>query len=349
MRVLILSNRAPVTSLAEACAFDLEDAFADAVGAEIWPVRDRAAEPTRRDYDLVIAAGTSYLEVEDALRLAGTARRGALTVGYLFGAYASVLTKTRPPRPYSRRLRPKLWWLKRLDHLFVGMRENVDLLAGALGVPVTYVPMAANVKAVAARPFGARADRPISVAGYGRQHPAFASALGRRLNAPGSGELFYHTNWYRSGAVTDRARYREMFWQILRQSRVALAFDHLFADPGQRGELSYVGPRWFESLAAGCVIAGVAPRTDEARRLLDWTDATVELPEEAEAGAEALIALLADEDRLRAASAETLRQMRLRHDWRHRLRDMLEALGMDAAPVAPAIAALADQARAGAA
>lgn len=349
MRVLILSNRVPVTSLAEACAFDLEDAFADAVGADIWPVRNRKAEPKGRDYDLVIAAGTSYLEVEDALRLAGTAKRGALTVGYLFGAYASVLTKKRPARPYSRRLKPKLWWLKRLDHLFVGMRENVDLLAGALGVPVTYVPMAADMKAVAARPFQARGDRPIAVAGYGRQHPKFASELGRRLNRPGSDELFYHTNWVRSGAATDRLRYREMFWQILRQSRVALAFDHLFADPGQRGELSYVGPRWFESLAAGCVVAGIAPHSEEAGRLLDWTDATIDLPEDPEAGAEALIALLADEERLRAASAETLRQMRLRHDWRHRLRDMLETLGMDAAPVAPAIEALAEEARAGAA
>lgn len=130
-----------------------------------------------------------------------------------------------------------------------------------------------------------------------------------------------------SRALGVPARYLPMFWQLLRRSRVSVAFDHFFANEGS-AQISYVGPRRFEALAAGTVVLGKAPPSADRALLLDWPDAAIDLSDDPAAATDELVALLEDEPRLAAASRRNIVEMARRHDWSHRLAEMLRVEGL---------------------
>ena len=57
--------------------------------------------------------------------------------------------------------------------------------------------------------------------------------------------------------------------------------------------------------------------------LLDWPNATIDLPEDPDASVEAIQGILTDGDFIREVSARNLVEMNKRHDWRHRLATIL--------------------------
>ena len=152
--------------------------------------------------------------------------------------------------------------------------------------------------------------------------------LSDSFNRPESDRLFYSTNFIRSTELIDWRRYRATFWQILRQSKLSMAYDQLYYNPSGTNEIAYVGPRWFEGLAAGTVVVGKAPQTPDVPRLLDWEDATIDLPDDAEPAVQAICDLLDDGPRVEAAICRNLVNMNLKHDWRHRAAAMLAVLGL---------------------
>ena len=89
---------------------------------------------------------------------------------------------------------------------------------------------------------------------------------------------------------------------------------------------SFVTLRWFEGGAAGCAIAGKRPTTPIAEQLLDWEDATLELPDDPEASADFIEELLQDQQRLESIHKRNYIQNLTRHDWRWRIKNMLEQL-----------------------
>lgn len=331
MRILIASSRAAPRLLSDVNAYDFEDAVLDATGADLLLAGgDRSA--LRPAYDLAIVAGISFRAVADhvaRIEAEGGLPPAGRRIAYVLGGYGSAVV------PRGRRMRQLLRWMsgnwpgrfRGFDCLYLGIPDDAADIAAALGVPTRYLPMAANVLPVQAEPFRNRADRPIAVVAPGRQHDTIADAICDRLNRPDSRELaLRYSPW--AGSLNDLPRYRAMFWQILRQSRVLMAFDHNYANPSGREVLSHVGPRWFEAYAAGAVVAGRGPDTPEAAALLGWTDACIEVPDAPATAADQIAALLADEDRLRAASRRNLAEVHARHDWRHRLARLLEVEGL---------------------
>lgn len=332
MRVLIVSGRARFALLADACVYDAEDAAVAALDADLL-THDTDPETLAPAYDLVIVFALSFSRL-DALRdrFIGDIRarsKGPL-IGYVFGGYAALVKPSSNPikRAFGRTRKRFLAF----DRIYTGIATDVPAITDHIGVRTVYVPMAANVLKVDARPYGDRADRPIAINAFGRQKMEIVHALSPVVNTPESRDLLYVTNFIQAAPAADLWRYRAMFWQILRQSRLALCFDQFYANGGD-AKLSYVGPRWFETLAAGGVVVGRAPPTPDTPVLLDWDDAAIELPDDPEAARDAVLALLADDGRIARASRAALVQMAAKHDWTHRVADMLADLGL-AAPAA---------------
>ncbi len=331
MRILIVSSRSAPRLLSDVNAFDFEDAVLDAAGADLLvPGGDQSALAPR--YDLIIVTGISFRAVADLTRrieAEGGLPDAGRRIAYVLGGYGSAVIAQ------GRRMRQIARWLsgnwpgrfRRFDCVYLGIPDEAEPIGTALGVPIRYLPMAANVLPVQARPFHSRADRPIAVVAPGRQHGAIVDAICDRLNHPGSDDLALRYNPFDS-SLQALPRYRAMFWQILRQSRVLMAFDHNYANPARREVLSHVGPRWFEAYAAGTVVAGRGPDTAEAATLLDWPDAYIEIADDPQAAAQQVAELLADEARLRAASRRNLAEVHARHDWRHRLDMLLQMEGL---------------------
>lgn len=327
MRVIVVSGRGIYRRLADACAYDAEDVAAAALGADIHYDPDNTGILASR-YDVALIFAVSFNHAAEITKRLLDPVRGRIdgpVIAYIFGAYGVLVADTR--HPFRRIVGPRKTTFTGYDRVYLGIEDNVEEIAYSLNATTSYLPMAANVLGAAALPYESRDDRPIALNAYGRQKRDILDAFCDRLNQPGSSELVYYTNLVKSGDVVDLVRYRAMFWQLLRQSRMSCAFDHFFANEGS-ARLSYVGPRWFEALAAGTVVIGRAPETQDRAKLLDWPDAAIDLSADPATATEEMMALLGDEHRLRRASRENLIQMSLRHDWAHRLAEILDTEGL---------------------
>jgi len=327
LHVLLISGRDDFRFLFDACAYDLEDVIIDTMDVDVVTSGTDPSTLAER-YDLVIVVAVSFYRLHNiasGLLKQHRHRAAGPVLAYVFGGYGKVAALAR--HPVRRLLRNWLRSFSAFDRIYLGIGDDVAEIAGHLGVKTAYLPMASNVFGAAAKPFETRLDRPISVSAIGRQKEKIVSSFCDHLNRPDSDEIVYYTNLLSVGEATDLDRYRAMFWQILRKSRISVSFDHFFTSP-EKAQMSYVGPRWFESLAAGTVVVGKAPPSEDRTRLLDWQDAAIDLSADPAEASDELLALLANEDRLRAASRETLVQMSLRHDWGHRLAELLEAEGL---------------------
>lgn len=329
-RFLVVSGRSYLSHLADNCAFEFEDVLVSALDGELLTLpkqRPAGGDGPARRADVAFFVAINFKKLAKLVqRFEEAGHRAELTCGYVFGGYAKDARWLMHPVLQKGWQRYKA--IAGLDRLFSGIGQEVETLSRGLRREVIYLPMAADVLKVAAEP-GAR---PIAVNGFGRQDPALSRILSEEMNRPGSPDLYFHTDMLAIDRMTDWARYRAMFWQLLRQSRLALAFDQCYANPEGRSVLSYVGPRWFECLAAGTVVVGQAPRHTDRARLLDWPDAAIDLPEDPRAALEAMRALLRAPDRLRDISERNLAEMNRRHDWRHRIQLMLDSISVDPPP-----------------
>ena len=112
-----------------------------------------------------------------------------------------------------------------------------------------------------------------------------------------------------------------MFWSILERSMFAFAFTGFDEERKQssRFPFSFVGQRWFEAMAAGCVVVGQRPTGEEADQLLDWPDSTLELDPDPDAAIGQLLDWIGDPERLAAIGLRNAARTREKHDWTARL------------------------------
>ena len=212
-----------------------------------------------------------------------------------------------------------------MDFIFGGIEENIIPIAEIFNdVSLRYAPMAVDIMKINA----GKQERTIDVSGFGRQEVHISNCLADTFNQPGSERFYYHTNWLAASGLSDRQRYRDMFWHILRRSKLSLSFDTLYWNPGNRSPNSYVNPRWYESLGAGTVVVGQRPTCDNVDELLDWEDSTINLPEEPEQAVEAIIKLLDEPDKIEEISKRNLVNMHRKHDWRYRIKSMFSAMSL---------------------
>ena len=329
--LLSLRNLSPYP--AQGCILDLEDVFSEISGAKILaPASDLDIAEVLKDVphqsaDLFITAISSG----DVIRiLKGMNGRGKIfrkIYTYIFDAFLS------PDQPKGRGLLKQFSRTTRavsqIDHMFITLRPAVEEFGIHYGVPVSYVPMAADVVK-----FGtAQSKRCIDVNAYGRQNVSHVHALADLYNTKDSGRSLHYTSHVSFTRVNDLYRHRAFFWKVLSMSRIALAYDPSRVNPDRRHfPFAYVAQRWFESLAAGCVVAGYRPVCSDADQLLHWEDATIECPENPGEFVEFIESLLEDADRLNRVRLNNCFHMALSHDWCYRIEDMFKFLGLELDP-----------------
>lgn len=302
--------------------------FLRATGCDIASLRSSpfavdVPPPKTSDEQILVAVGLDFLAIYEGIRcIPGWRSRFDRVCAYVFDAYIPWL---RNPRPQWReRISLFAGFMATLDHLFIPATGNLDHFRERYGIPVSFLPMACDVLTYGK---GA-ADRSIDVIGYGRQPTEQSRLLAQTYNEPGSSRIYYHTDHSHSWCVRDHLQQRRLFWRILGRSRISLTYDAFVLDKGTRSPFPFVGQRWFESLAAGCMVVGRQPACPEAADLLCWEDCVIDSPEDPADLVPLLEELLSDEDRLRTVHQRNYAESLARHDWRHRLGDMLDILGV---------------------
>ena len=215
-----------------------------------------------------------------------------------------------------------------LDHLFVAVPENIDELKQSFGIPVSLIPFAADVLVQGS----CQLKRSIDLTSFGRIPSQYDTVFSNKFNQPGSEQIYYKST-PRTAEEFPKLPYQMrrdepdtlLLFHILRHSKLTLAFDTLY--PGMRQfPYSFITLRWFYGTATGGAIVGKRPTTPLMDELMNWEDATIELPDDPQKSFEFINELLQDEVRLNSIYKRNYVESLARHDWRHRIQSMLEAV-----------------------
>jgi glycosyl transferase family 1 len=348
--VLLLSMRRLADLVAFCLQYEFEDVVAEVTGADRVEVTDRPAlERSRRGYKLARFATRSK---RVARGCAPRPHRVRLERDYelffpVFNHVHELFALATVP-DWRRRCRRaacfvnELWphllpgylleLLSEFDHVFLGVRHSVDEVARIVGRPCSYLPLATDVLRFA--PSAEPPARGIDVCNIGRRSPVTHDAL---LSLAREGRMFYYYDTVaasgsggkqRTFHVDDPAAHRLLLASLLKRSRYFIANRGRVNEPEFTRGKDEISGRFYEGAAAGTVMLGEPPRTEEFARQFDWPDAVIHLPFDSPDVARRLAALDQDPARLARIRQANVANAALRHDWVHRLRTVFDTLGL---------------------
>lgn len=349
-RVLLLSMRRIADVVGYSAMYEFEDLVSELLGADRAAPRTpeplelarraykltrsvtrsgRVAEllrprfgsaPVRGEYDLFLAVFNHPHELFNLHALSGWRERCRFAAVYICEAW-----EARLPEYLLELLQP-------FDHVFLGVDGAREAVARMVGRPCTYLPM--GVDALRFAPPSVSAVRLIDVCGIGRRSPVTHGALMEMARREG---LFYFYDTIlrsgRDGAMTfrviDAAEHRLLYSNLLKRSRYFIA-NRAWADQPEltRGK-DEIAARFYEGAAAGTVMLGEPPDTDDFRNQFGWDDAVVPTPFHAPDIAETIHALDRDPARTERIRTAGVFHSLLRHDWSERLERIVQVAGLE--------------------
>jgi hypothetical protein len=208
--------------------------------------------------------------------------------------------------------------VKSYDHIFSTTQEGADIVRTRYGVPSSVLRQGFDCLAWASTD----PARSIDLIGFGRQPASYHREFQRWFHDSQSNILYLHSP---IGANAGSAVWveRPMMLKLLQRSKMSLAF-HLLVEPDEARPraASFVTSRWFESLAAGCIIVGRRPPGEMAAEMFDWPNALIDLPDRPSEATDFIKSLACDASFLQETRTRNVIEMCRRHDWRYRIRDI---------------------------
>jgi Glycosyl transferases group 1 len=351
VNVLLLSQRRIADLAAYCLAYEFEDTFAAVTDAQRIDVTDLPAlEFSRRAYKLArLACGSPRF----AGKLAPYPRNKVvlerdfeLFFPVFSHAYELYSLATIPNwrqrcgkaacfinEIWSDRLPEYLLeLLSAFDHVFIGNLHTVKDVARITGRPCTYLALAVDVPRFA--PASLDQPRPIEVCNIGRRstvtHQALLDDAERRRS------FYYYDTVAASGAgLKDRMfrvdrpnEHRRMLATLVKHSCFYIANRGQVNKPEFAAGRDEISARFYEGAAAGAVMIGEAPRTQEFMLQFDWLDAVIHVPFDSPDIGRILADLNAAPERSRAVRRNNVREAAQRHDWLHRIQVVFDVLGL---------------------
>lgn len=353
--VLLLSMRRLANLVAYCAQYEFEDVITGVTGADRVDAGGEAAlELSRRAYKLARAASRSP---RLAQRLAPRPATVALQRDYelflpIFNHTHELYALTTIQGWRSRcktavcfitevwaHLLPLylLELLAQFDHIFVGMRHCVEEVRRITGRPCSYLPQAADVLRFS--PWPDPPHRSVDVCNIGRRSAVSHDAL---LTLAAARKIFYYFDTFVGGAgkdrkqrtfrVADPQQHRLLLAGLLQRSRYYIANRSRINEPEHTGAHEEISGRFYEGAAAGAVMLGEPPNTQEFRSQFDWPDAVIRVPFDCPAFASVLAELDRDPARLARIRRDSVSNAARRHDWLHRLEAIFAAVGIEPTP-----------------
>lgn len=310
----VVAPKAHWRSLAELVRFRLANRARRRLGR---PVQELPipVEPVRGEYDVFFGV---FHNVDDAAylrRLPGWRERSRWAACFVVELWSREVPG----------MRPYLELLREFDHIFTFNAGNAALLAQETGRPVTFLPMAVDMRRFS--PYPAPPRRAVDVYALGRRSPVLHAGL---LALAERDRLFYLYDTSRSGLIGDHRDHRRLFASYVQRARYFFAHS-INTDPARRertGGEEGLSTRYFEGAAGGAVLLGSRPGCAEWDQCFGWEDALVDFPFAADDVGARLARLDAEPERLaligRRNAVESLR----RHDWGARWTAVLAEAGL---------------------
>jgi hypothetical protein len=132
----------------------------------------------------------------------------------------------------------------------------------------------------------------------------------------------------RTFRVDSPNEHRRLLSTLLKHSRYFIANRSFVNRPEFIAGRDEISPRFYEGAAAGTVMLGEAPRSDEFKKQFNWPDAVIHLPFDSPDIGGIIASLNADPERLRSVRRNNIREAALRHDWLYRIQVVFDTLGL---------------------
>lgn len=337
-QVLLLSRRSFDRRMYHGFFYELEDVLAEIESAHIampiegplgtWP-RLRAAaqnkfvqlsgglrdtEPTvmpealGRDFDLFFFLCQRPHQLSFLRKLPEWKKRSRLRVCYLTEIFANEF----------HTFRTELEEIRQFDHIFLTDPKLVSRMQSVTGRPCHYLPVAVDTLRFSLGQ--GEVSRRIDCHSMGRRNERIHKAL---LEHAQTNDFFYVHDTARFFDFTSHTEHRRMLAAMLRRSRYSLC--------QRRDDNDNVLLRMYEASAAGAVMLGDPPDTDDFRAQFDWPDAMIPVPDP-DRVADQIRDLDRQPQRLAALRKTGAVQALQRHDWVHRWKSVLQVLGLEEGP-----------------
>lgn len=227
-------------------------------------------------------------------------------------------------------------FLKDFDHIFLATRQCVKRVAELTGKPCTYLPL--SVDTLRFHPNFFNIQPTIEYCNVGRRSPITHQAL---LNHAETRRKFYYYDTFTVSNVINASKqqtfyvknakeHRNLLANVLKHSRYYIA-NRARANEFRQNQ-SELSSRFFEGAAAGTVMLGEPPDTDDFKTNFDWTDAVISIPFDCPEIVDIVNDLDVQQERLEAIRRTNVAQALLRHDSVYRLKSILEQVGLEPTP-----------------
>jgi hypothetical protein len=226
--------------------------------------------------------------------------------------------------------------LSRFDKVFIGLSHSVNEIERIVGRPCSYLPLGVDMPTFC--PYPDPPVRAIDICNIGRRSPITHDAL---LTLARARKLFYYYDTVSSNAGVTRAAGRQTTFRVsnpqdhrfllanvLKRSRYFFAHHSRANEPEVTRGNQEISSRFVEGAAAGTVMLGQAPDTEEFRTHFGWTDAVIPAPFDSPDIGDLILALDQDPERTSRIRRDNIVNALLRHDWSYRLSTVLEAAGL---------------------
>ncbi|MCW5315097.1 glycosyltransferase [Nostoc sp. KVJ3] len=225
-----------------------------------------------------------------------------------------------------------LEFLKDFDHIFIGTKNSTEAIAKITGRPCTYLPP--GIDTLKFSPYPLLPARSIDVCNLGRCSSVTHQAL---LEFARQQQMFYYYDTIKSYgsknaakqqtfAVKNAQEHRSLLANLIKRSRYFFANRARANEPEVTRTNQEFGSRFFEGAAAGAVMIGDPPISEEFDKYFDWPDAIIKMPFDAPEIGKIITDLDAQPERLARIRKDNVVNSLLRHDWVYRLQTIFEAV-----------------------
>jgi len=154
------------------------------------------------------------------------------------------------------------------DHIFITSREDIDKWRKITCTPISWLPWASDVLGLG----GVKQSRKWDLVRVGRQPSEWDNDELTNSKCKERGIYFSGRPQF-----TDVTRNQEDMMSVYQQAKFILAFSNLSHTSNYtHPKRAYLTGRWVDSLACGCIVAGISPVEESVLELL-WDGATLEL------------------------------------------------------------------------
>jgi hypothetical protein len=272
-----------------------------------------------KDYDLLVVHCQTWWELFYLNAIQNWKERCKTSLCYIDEMWAATVPQ----------FKPWIQSLNRFDHVVLGMRGTVQAVSEAIGRPCHFVPV--GIDALRFTPYPNPPERVVEVFNIGRRWEGIHRPLLEYARAKG---LFYVYDTLQTGGslVPDYKQHRDLIANIAKRSRYFMvAPGKMNASEETKGQVE-TGLRYFEGLAAGTVLIGQPPDSEQFRKMFPWPDAVIPLNPDGSDLVDILEGLAKQPERLSAISRRNSAEALLRHDCVYRWKELLAIAGLDPGP-----------------